>query len=68
MTLNEIHLAPKGAKTLTLFTGNIMTDGGRVGFLNTSMSKNNAEVPGHSSRSMRLISVVGQFAEEYTAE
>jgi hypothetical protein len=34
----------KNGTTILLYTGNIMTDGGRGGFLNTTMSKNNAEV------------------------
>ena len=31
-------------KTMLLFTGNIMANGNRGSFLNTSMSKSNAEV------------------------
>src|SRR5436309_15948233 len=43
MTQNGTRPPSKGTK-ITLYTGNIMTDGGRGGFLNTTMSKNNAEV------------------------
>lgn len=48
-------------KTILLYTGNIMMDGGRGGFLNTS--KDNAEV----SRSgvMTNDSVAGGFVETY---
>ena len=35
---------PPKANKITLYTGNIMTDGDRGAFLNTTMSKNNAEV------------------------
>jgi hypothetical protein len=44
MTQNGVRHATQNGKTLQLFTGNIMTDGGRGGFLNTTMSKSNAEV------------------------
>ena len=43
MALNGTRPAKHG-KSIQLYTGNIMTDGGRGGFLNTTMSKNNAEV------------------------
>jgi hypothetical protein len=44
MTQNAIDAPIQSAKTILLYTGNIMIDGARAGFLNTSMSKNNAEV------------------------
>jgi len=44
MTLNGFPLCPCEGKTVTLYSGNIMIEGGRAGYLNTSMSKNNAEV------------------------
>lgn len=44
MTQNGVRQSPQDGKTLLLCTGNIMTDGDRGGFLNTSMSKSNAEV------------------------
>jgi hypothetical protein len=44
MTQNGVRQSSQDGKTLLLCTGNIMTDGDRGGFLNTSMSKSNAEV------------------------
>ena len=44
MTQNGARHTTQNGKILQLFTGNIMTDGGRGGFLNTTMSKSNAEV------------------------
>lgn len=44
MTEETMNAPFQNGKTLLLYTGNIMMDGGRGGFLNTSMSKNNAEV------------------------
>jgi hypothetical protein len=44
MTPNGIRLSPRDSKTMLLYTGNIMTDEGRGGFLNTTMTKSNAEV------------------------
>ena len=44
MTPNGFPLSPREGKTVTLYSGNIMMEGGRAGFLNTSMAKNNAEV------------------------
>ena len=41
---NGINNVSQKDKTMLLYTGNIMMDGGRGGFLSTSMSKNNAEV------------------------
>jgi len=44
MTQDAKEQPVKQGKTILLFTGNIMMDGARAGFLNTSMGKNNAEV------------------------
>jgi hypothetical protein len=41
---NRINNVSQKDKMILLYTGNIMMDGGRGGFLNTSMLKNNAEV------------------------
>jgi len=43
MTLNGIRNGCHQEKLLQLYTGNIMMDGGRAGFLNTSMTKSNIE-------------------------
>lgn len=44
MTQDSDTVPSMNGNRLLLFTGNIMMNGGRGGFLNTSMSKNNAEV------------------------
>jgi hypothetical protein len=43
MSPNGIH-ATLRETTMMLYSGNIMTDEGRGGFLNTTMTKSNAEV------------------------
>jgi hypothetical protein len=44
MTTNGLGSVPKEEKIMLLYTGNIMTDEGRGGYLNTPMNKSNAEV------------------------
>ena len=64
MTKTEIPDTSRNGKTILLYTGNIMMDGGRGGFLNTSMLKNNAEVC-HSSPDNSLLGIAREFVEAY---
>jgi hypothetical protein len=69
MTPNVTRMSSCEGKTVTLYTGNIMMDGGRAAFLNTSMAKTNAEVFLCVYQSIdRTLILVGQFVEDYSAE